>query len=148
MPVERKQFRDSYTWNRSKCKTFLTANQNAQKVFAYERRVAQETSRRILLVMTGLHNLVLVLKIGLQISSEEEPAPKMNYGQVTLKMRLLILVDAVHSMVMNDRRVTFRHIANTVGISMSIQSNLSDVPHMSAIWVLRVLTPDQKMTRL
>ncbi len=61
-------------------------------------------------------------------------------------------VEAVHRMVMNDRRVTIQHLANTFGISFGpVQRILSDVLQMSKLaarWVPRMLSPDQKVARV
>lgn len=61
-------------------------------------------------------------------------------------------IDAVHSIVMNDRRVTITHIAETLSISSaSIWRILSTELHMkklSARWVPRMLTADQMRTRV
>ena len=63
-----------------------------------------------------------------------------------------IQVEAIHCMVMDDRRITIRYIAETMGISYgSVQSVLTDVLGMRKLlarWVPRMLTPDQKLTRL
>ena len=60
--------------------------------------------------------------------------------------------EAVHRALMSDRKVTIRELAKTQGISIgSIQTILSEVLHMkkfSARWVLRMLTEDQKKTRV
>lgn len=62
-----------------------------------------------------------------------------------------IQVEAVHRMVMNDRRVTIQHVASTIISFGSVQLIVSDVLHMnklSARWVPIMLTQDQKLTRL
>ena len=60
--------------------------------------------------------------------------------------------EAVHRAVMSDRRVTIRELVKTLGISFgSIQTILSEVLYMkklSARWVPRMLTEDQKKTRV
>ena len=57
-------------------------------------------------------------------------------------------VDRVHDMVMADRRLTIRKIAQDVGVSYgTVQSILVDVLDMrklSARWVPRILTADHK----
>lgn len=61
-------------------------------------------------------------------------------------------VEAVHSTVLNDRRVTVRYLAEIVGISKdSVATILSDRLHMkklSARWVPRMLTAAQKQMRV
>ena len=61
-------------------------------------------------------------------------------------------IDRVHKMVMDDRRLTVRFIAETVGISQDrvhhILNNELEMTKVSARWVPRLLTPDQKRTRL
>jgi histone-lysine N-methyltransferase SETMAR len=60
--------------------------------------------------------------------------------------------EAVHDLVMCDRRRDLRSIAREVGISFgSVQAILTDVYGMSKVstrWVPRQLTDDQKRTRL
>ena len=60
--------------------------------------------------------------------------------------------DHVHQLVMDDRRLTVRHIATTIGISHErvekILSKELGMTKVSARWVPRLLTPDQKRTRL
>uniref|UniRef100_A0A3Q0RHJ7 Mos1 transposase HTH domain-containing protein n=1 Tax=Amphilophus citrinellus TaxID=61819 RepID=A0A3Q0RHJ7_AMPCI len=60
--------------------------------------------------------------------------------------------DLVHHMVMDDRRLTVNQIANAVGISQervgNILHNKTGMSKVSARWVPRHLTPDQKRTRL
>ena len=55
-------------------------------------------------------------------------------------------------MVMNDRRSTSSHLANVISISRerveNILHNELGMSKVSARWVLRLLTPDQKLTRL
>ncbi len=61
-------------------------------------------------------------------------------------------VEAVHRMVMTDRRMTIQHIAETLGFSIgSVHTILKKKLHMkklSARWVLRMLTPYMKQKRL
>ena len=61
-------------------------------------------------------------------------------------------VEIVHSLVMCDRRRTLRDIASEVGISFgAVQSILTDILGMSKVsarWVRRMLTEDQKRSRL
>jgi hypothetical protein len=63
-----------------------------------------------------------------------------------------ITAEAVHDLVMCDRRRDLRTISREVGISFcSIQTILTDVYEMlkvSTRWVPRHLTDDQKRTRL
>ena len=60
-------------------------------------------------------------------------------------------VKFVHTLVMCDRRRDLRSIASEVGISFgTVQSILTDILGMSKVsarWVLRMLTDDQKRTR-
>ena len=61
------------------------------------------------------------------------------------------MVNKVHDIVMTDRRVTERYIASTVGISQervhSILIEDLEMRKLSARWVPRLLTVDQKHTR-
>jgi len=54
-------------------------------------------------------------------------------------------------LVWADRPVTIQHIVNTMGISYgSMQADLTDILGMSKLsarWVPRMLSPDQKLTR-
>jgi len=59
--------------------------------------------------------------------------------------------EAIHRLVLADRRVTIQHIVNTMGISYgSMQADLTVILGMSKLsarWVPRMLSPDQKLTR-
>jgi histone-lysine N-methyltransferase SETMAR len=61
------------------------------------------------------------------------------------------MIQKIHDMVLADRRVTERHIASTVGISQErVHSVLTEdlgMTKLSARWVPRLLTADQKRTR-
>ena len=61
-------------------------------------------------------------------------------------------VEIVHNLVMCDRRRDLRSIASEVGISFgTLQTIITDVlgtSNVSARWVLRMLTDDQKRSRL
>uniref|UniRef100_A0A3B5BAW3 Mos1 transposase HTH domain-containing protein n=1 Tax=Stegastes partitus TaxID=144197 RepID=A0A3B5BAW3_9TELE len=61
-------------------------------------------------------------------------------------------VETIHLMVMNDRRVTVQHIAESMDISVgSVHAVLTDVLGMSKLsarWVPRMLTPDQRLRRM
>ena len=61
-------------------------------------------------------------------------------------------IDRIHQMVMNDRRLTISHLANVISISRepveNILHNELGMSKVLAQWVLRLLTPDQKLTRL
>ena len=61
-------------------------------------------------------------------------------------------VEIVHSLVMCDRRRNLRDIASKVGIRFgAVQSILTDILGMSKVsarWVPRMLTEDQKRSRL
>ena len=61
-------------------------------------------------------------------------------------------ISHVHRIVMGDRRVTVNQIATSVGISRerveNILHNELGMSKVSARWVPRLLTPDQKLTRL
>lgn len=61
-------------------------------------------------------------------------------------------IDRVHKMVMDDRRLTVRYIAEIIGICQErvhhILTNELEMTKVSARWVPRLLTPDQKRTRL
>ena len=60
-------------------------------------------------------------------------------------------VEVILGMVMNDRRVTAKHIAETLGISVgSVHTALTEILEinkLSARWVPQMLT-DQKLNRL
>lgn len=64
----------------------------------------------------------------------------------------LEMVDKVHDMVLTDRRVKVREIAEALKISSgSVYTMLTDVLGMSKLssrWVPRMLTPDQKRNRV
>ena len=59
-------------------------------------------------------------------------------------------VKVVHTLVMCDRRRDLRNIASEVGISFgtvqSIPTSILGMSKVSAGWVLRMLTDDQKKT--
>ena len=61
------------------------------------------------------------------------------------------MVSKVHDIIMTDRRVTERYIASTVGISQKrvhfILTEDLEMRKLSARWVPRLLTLDQKHTR-
>ena len=61
-------------------------------------------------------------------------------------------IDHIHQMVMNDRRLIISHLANVISISCELVENiLHNELGMSKVltrWVPRLLTPDQKLTRL
>ena len=61
-------------------------------------------------------------------------------------------IEAIHSMVMNDRRVTVQHIADTMGISVgSVHAALTYIRGMSKLStrsVPRMLTLGRKLKRL
>ena len=58
----------------------------------------------------------------------------------------------MHTLVTCDRRQDLRSIASEVGISFgAVQSTFTDILGMSKVsvrWMLRMLTDDQKRTRL
>lgn len=59
--------------------------------------------------------------------------------------------DAVHSMIMNNKRVTAEHVGNTVmtvfGSVEFIYSEILHISKLSAGWVSGKLTPNRKLTR-
>ena len=61
-------------------------------------------------------------------------------------------IDRIHQMVMKDRRLTISHLANVISISRerveNILHNELGMSKVSARWVPRLLTPDQKLTKL
>ena len=61
-------------------------------------------------------------------------------------------IDRIHQMVMNDRQLIISHLANVISISRerveNILHNELGMSKVSARWVPRLLTPDQKLTRL
>ena len=79
-------------------------------------------------------------------SLEDDPRPGRPVNVATPEM-----VNKVHDIIMIDRRVTERYIASTVGISQErVHSILTDdleMRKLSARWVPRLLTVDQKHTR-
>ena len=88
---------------------------------------------------------VAEFKCGRQ-SLEDDPHPGRPVTVATPEM-----VNKVHDIVMTDRRVTERYIASTVGISQervhSILTEDLEMRKLSARWVPRLLTIDQKHTR-
>uniref|UniRef100_T1H985 Diacylglycerol lipase-alpha n=1 Tax=Rhodnius prolixus TaxID=13249 RepID=T1H985_RHOPR len=62
------------------------------------------------------------------------------------------IIDKIHDMVMDDRRVKVREIASAVGISNERVHNILhqhlDMTKLSARWVPRLLTLDQKRNRV
>ena len=62
------------------------------------------------------------------------------------------IVDKIHDMVMDDRRVKVREIASAVGISSERVHNILlkhlNMRKLSARWVPRLLTVDQKRNRV
>ena len=62
------------------------------------------------------------------------------------------IIDQIHDMVMGDRRVKVRQIASAVGISTERVHNILhkhlDMRKLSARWVPRLLTLDQKRNRV
>ena len=79
-------------------------------------------------------------------SPEDDPHPGRPVIVATQEM-----VSKVHDIVMTDRQVTERYIASTVGISQervhSILTEDLEMRRLSACWVPRLLTVDQKHTR-
>ena len=79
-------------------------------------------------------------------SLDDDPRPGRPVTVATSEM-----VNKVHDIVMTDRRVTERYIASTVGISQervhSILTEDLEMRKLSARWVPRLLTVDQKHTR-
>ena len=79
-------------------------------------------------------------------SLEDDPRPGR---PVTIAMPEMVNKD--HGIVMTDRQVTERYIASTVGISQervhSILTEDLEMRKLSARWVPRLLTVDQKHTR-
>ena len=59
-------------------------------------------------------------------------------------------IDRIHQMVMNDRRLTISHLANVISISRerveNILHNELGMSKVSARWMPRLLTSDQKLT--
>lgn len=80
-------------------------------------------------------------------SIEDDPRSGRPSTSVNFEM-----VDKVHDMVLTDRRVKVREIAEALKISSgSVYTMLSDVLGMSKLssrWVPRMLTPDQKRNRV
>lgn len=63
-----------------------------------------------------------------------------------------VTISRLHRAVMDDRRLTVNQLADTVGISRERVENILHselgMSKVSARWVPRLLTPDQKLTRL
>ena len=63
-------------------------------------------------------------------------------------------IDCIHQMVMNDRRLTITHLANVISIQHFLQTSGKHSPqqtwHIKSFGSMgaRLLTPDQKLTRL
>ena len=79
-------------------------------------------------------------------SLEDDPRPGSPVTVATPEM-----VNKVHDIVMTDRRVTERYIASKTGISQervhSILTENLEMKKLSARWVPRLLTVDQKHAR-
>ena len=92
--------------------------------------------------------LIIRRKNGLQNLSVGERALRMIKGLAAQKMPSLI----VHNLVMCDRRRDLRRIASKVDISFgAVQTILTDILGMSKLsarWIPRMLTDDQKRSRL
>jgi len=62
------------------------------------------------------------------------------------------IIEQVHDMVLDDRRIKVREIAETIGISKEcvgyILHEELDMKKLCARWVLHLLTADQKRTRM
>ena len=80
-------------------------------------------------------------------SLEDDPRPGRPTTATTQEN-----IDQVHRLVMDDRRLTISQIASGVGISRErvehILHNELGMSKVSARWVPRLLTPDQKLTRV
>lgn len=61
-------------------------------------------------------------------------------------------IDAVHNLILNDRRSTIRFVAETLNISygavQTIIKEKLEMSKLSARWVPRALTPEMKLSRL
>ena len=61
------------------------------------------------------------------------------------------IIEQVHDMVLDDRRMKAREIAETIGISKELVAYILheelDMKKLCARWVSRLLTADQKCTR-
>ncbi|XP_025155966.1 histone-lysine N-methyltransferase SETMAR-like [Harpegnathos saltator] len=62
------------------------------------------------------------------------------------------IIDKIHNIVMNDRRIKVREIASAVGISTERAHNILhqhlDMKKLFSRWVPRLLTVDQKLNRV
>jgi len=62
------------------------------------------------------------------------------------------IIEQVHDMLLNDQRIKVRETAETIGISKErvgyILHEELDMKKLCARWVLRLLTADQKCTRM
>ena len=61
-------------------------------------------------------------------------------------------IDRIHQMLINDRRLSISHLVNVISISHERVKNILHIEFgmskVSARWLPRLLTPDQKLTRL
>lgn len=79
-----------------------------------------------------------------RVSTEDDPRSGRPKTSTTDEQ-----VAAIHRMVLDDRRQTVQQIAKSIGISSgSVHAVLTDILGMSKLsarWVPRMLTPDQKL---
>ncbi|UYV80081.1 hypothetical protein LAZ67_18001630 [Cordylochernes scorpioides] len=80
------------------------------------------------------------------ISTEDEHRPGRPVESVTQEN-----IDKIHDLVMLNRRMTVRHIEETLGIPKTTVSRIMrkhmGLRKLSARWVPKLLTPDQKAIR-
>ncbi|UYV84200.1 hypothetical protein LAZ67_X001501 [Cordylochernes scorpioides] len=89
-------------------------------------------------------NWVAALKLG-RISTEDEHRPGRSVESVTQEN-----IDKIHDLVMLDRRMTVRQIEETLGIPKTTADRIIIIlglRKLSARWVPKLLTPDQKAVR-
>ncbi|XP_029641299.1 uncharacterized protein LOC115216242 [Octopus sinensis] len=87
----------------------------------------------------------------LNLGGEERILKMIQSGRLTIATTGKI-IDHIHTMMMDDRRMSVNQINNTINIShQRVENTLHNNPGMtnvSAGWVLRPLTPNQNRTKL
>jgi len=93
------------------------------------------------------------LRNGLPSLNVAVPALKMIHGEGRPKsVTTPEIIEQVHDMVLDDRRMKVREIVETIGISKDrvgyILYEELDMKKLCARWVPRLLTADQRRTRM
>ena len=103
-----------------------------------------------LLALLGAHHFLHVSRIRVKrgrTSLEDDPREGRSKSATTPE-----IVEHLHGMVLDDRRMKVREIAETIGISKErvgyILHEELDMKRLCARWVPRLLTADQKRTRM